>query len=313
MRSGVRILGPGGVLRALLVVTASVLTVMVATSSHSAIERRPVLTKKGIGEFLPARGGDWLTWQENSRSRLSHYDVFARRDGGRRFRVNAVGEGAVGGIDGSLLVYQQWKGGQSNIRFMDLATRQRFSPRVFINSKLWEYWPSISGDWVLFGRRNAASTRRKIFLFNRSTLKHRILDLTASPETVLLPGQVNGNWAVWHRCKPPTKCDVYRYNINLRVVKRIPNPSDRSQYAASVTLRGTVFFARGSRECGRNVSLMRYTPGGGLRKLTVLRPRRDVGDTYAATTARGDTALFFEQNTCDQVRKGTDVFKIRFI
>jgi hypothetical protein len=31
------------------------------------------------------------------------------------------------------------------------------------------------------------------------------------------------------------------------------------------------------------------------------------------TSARGDPTIFFEQNTCDQVRKATDIFKIRFI
>jgi hypothetical protein len=282
---------------------ACLIAVAGAAPSDGAIVRRRVVAKRGIGEFQPAHDSGWLAWEENSRADLDHYDVYARREGGARFKVNESGQAAVGGIDGDLLVYQGWRGKSSNIRFMDLSTRRRFSPQVFVNTRLWEYWPSISGDWLLFGRRNARRTRRKVILFNRATLTHRVLDVTSSGSAFLAPGQVNGNWAVWHRCKPPTRCNVYRYNIRLRIAKRIPNPTGRSQYAASVTPEGTVFFARGSRMCGRAVSLMRYTPGQRLRRLARLRPGRDLGDTYVSIGPSGAPAIFFERNTCRRLRE----------
>jgi hypothetical protein len=305
--AAVRRLSVGAALAALLVLASS-------APSQGAIQRIPMRAKEGIGEFQPAHSGAYFGWEQNSKANLDHYDVFVHRAGGKRRKVNAPKtQAAMGGIDGNILVYQQfWGTRTSDIRFLNLRTGKRYAPRVFVNTRLWEYWPSISGDWLLFGRRTIAGDKRRIILYNRARDAVRLLDITSSTSTFLAPGQVNGNWAVWHRCKPPTKCDVYRYNIALRATRKIPNPTDKSQYAASVTRDGTVFFARGRRTCGRGVQLMRYRDGR-PRALHRLKRGRDVGDTYASLTASGEVQLFFEQNRCGRLASGSDIFRVRFL
>jgi hypothetical protein len=301
--------------RALLAaLVAATITVALAVPSRSAVLRTPVRAKRGIGEFQPAHSGAYFAWERNTKAQPGHYDVYAQRSGGQRFKINAKkSNGALGGIDGTLLTYQQYFGDNSDIKLYNLVSRRRFEPRTYVNTKLWEYWPSISGEWLLFGRRNLAGDKRWVILFNRRSKRVRVLDVTTSTNTFLGPGQITGNWAVWHRCKPPTKCDVFRYDIQRGVSRKIPNPSDRSQYAASVTAEGNVFFARGSRQCGKRVKLMRYRKGRTPRPLLRLGRGRDIGDTYASTTSSGDVQIFFEQNQCRRVRTGTDIFRLRFI
>jgi hypothetical protein len=291
------------------------LVLALAPPAPGAVERVGVLTKKNVGEFQPARKSGYLGWEQNSAGNLDHLDVFARRDGGSAIKINPRRtQAAMGGIDGDILVYQQFRGTKkSDIKFFNLKTRRRFSPQIYVNTRKWEYWPDLDGDWVLFGRRNLRGDKRKIILYNRNTQNHRILDVTSSSETFLAPGQVNGNWVVWHRCKPPTKCDVYRYNINLKIAKKVPNVKDRSQYAPSVTPEGIVYFARGRRQCGRAVKFFRWRPGRKPHGLLRLRHNRDVGDSYVATTSAGKTEVFFEQNVCDALARRTNIYKIRFL
>lgn len=302
--------------RAVVVTGVCVALVLgLVSAAPGAVERVPVLTKPNVGEFQPARKSGYLGWEQNSAGDLRDLDVFARRDGGSAFKVNPRRtQAAMGGIDGDLLVYQQYHGTKtSDIKLFNLETRRRFSPQIFVNTRKWEYWPDLDGDWLLFGRRNLRGDKRKILLYNRNTQSHRILDITSSFETFLAPGQVNGNWVVWHRCKPPTKCDVYRYNIDLRIAKKVPNVKNRSQYAPSVTSDGIVYFARGRRQCGRSVKFFRWRPGAKPRALLRLRDNRDVGDSYVSTTPSGRTEVFFEQNVCNAVARRSDIYKIRFL
>ena len=39
--------------------------------------------------------------------------------------------------------------------------------------------------------------------------------VSRNPSTNVVPGQVNGNWAVWKACSP-AKCVVYRRDIHRR-------------------------------------------------------------------------------------------------
>src|SRR3972149_6590711 len=136
----------------------------------SAVSAEILLGGHRVGEYQAVRGKDFLAWQQNTRERPGHYDVFARPiGGGTAFRVNAAGtNGANGGIEGDLLVYPEFGGGASDLKFFDLASKDRSPPPRGINTREWEYWPSISGQWILFGRL-AGNGAREIILYDLST------------------------------------------------------------------------------------------------------------------------------------------------
>ena len=126
--------------------------------------------------------------------------------------------------------------------FFDLGSKDRTSPPRGVNTRRWEYWPTISGQWLLFGRR-AGDESREIILYDLSTRDATKLDEVGGRDTFLAPGQVNGDYAVWYRCTRGTKCNVILYNISDGVETKIPNPG-AFQYAPSVSSDGTVTFAR---------------------------------------------------------------------
>jgi hypothetical protein len=291
-----------------LALAGSALGALLATEALAA-PKIPVLTSKRAGEYQPARGSSYLAWEQNTRAHPNWFNVYARRDGGRKFRINRRGtQGAMGGIHGNTIVYQEFKGSNADIRFYNLDTGRRSNPQIYINTRGWEYWPSISGDWVLFGRRNLAATRRKIILYNRETLVVRVIDETTNAKSFISPGQVNGDYVVWHRCRPVPNCNVFRYNISTRLTRRIPRPPKSSQHAASVSQEGTVYFARSGKRCGRRVRLVRFPIGGPPRVISSLARGRDAGDSFVITEADG-THFYFEKNVCGKPAR-SDILKI---
>jgi hypothetical protein len=270
----------------------------------------PVRAKSGVGEFQPARRAPYLAWEQNTRARPKHFNVYVKPAGTPKLRVNARGtQGAMGDITGDVVVYQEFTGRASNIKYFDISTQKRTGPQIYVNTKLWEYWPSISGDWILFGRRNLSATERRVILYNRSTQDVRILDATHSAKSFIAPGQVNGEQAVWYRCRPADLCNVYRYNISSKVTSLIPNPDKRNQHAASIAPDGTIYFARGRRGCGNSVKLMRRPPGGPTTFMTRIQDGLDVGDSYAAVDASGNNQVFYEQFVCNKAI-GSNIYRV---
>jgi hypothetical protein len=262
----------------------------------AATRPRPLVSTPA-GEFQPARGRLHLAWERNTAAAPRRYDVFARRRGRRRFRVNAPGTNAAnGGISGMLLVYQQWRGRRSDIRVYNLRKHRRRRPAKGVNTAHWEYWPSVSGRWLLFGRRKPGGARR-IVLFDRRTGRARTLARTRGRSSFAAPGQVSGRWAVWWKCTPSTGCNVFRYNIRRKTRLRVPNPG-RYQRAPSVTPQGTVYFVRAARRCGASVKLMRYFPGAPPKALRKLTSGTTINDTYAYSGRVGRTKLLFERSRC---------------
>jgi hypothetical protein len=249
------------------------------------------------GEFQPVRSGRYLAWERNTRARPGRYAVYARRAGGRKFRVNARGtEAANGGIDGTRLVYQQFRKKKSDIKFFDVARRRRRNPPKGINTRHWEYWPSISGDWVMFGRY-ARRGNRKVVLTNLRTGAARVIARTTATGAFLGPGQVSGVWAVYTECTPATRCDVLRYNIVTRKTSRVPNPGFY-QRAPSVTPSGTVYFARARHRCGQSVRVMRHALGSRPTTVRRLPDGVDVGDTYVFARGPGGNRVLFDRRRC---------------
>ncbi|MFN2490420.1 MAG: hypothetical protein ABR529_11920 [Actinomycetota bacterium] len=280
--------------------TAALAVAIVALVVAGATAGTPDAVLQGpAGEFQPARSGHYLAWERNSAASPQHYDVFAKAVGRSRFKVNGRStEAASGGIDGDLLVYQQWKKSGSDLKLFDLRKKRRSDAPRKVNSRHWEYWPSLSGRWLLFGRRKGDGARR-IILFDRRSGKTRTLARTGSKKSFAAPGQVNGSWVVWWKCTPATACNVWRYNIHSRKRMEVPNPG-RYQRAASVTPQGTVYYVRSGADCGSSVKLMRYAPGAPSKLLVELPAGEDAHDTYAFSPRSKKTKVLYERNTCGQ-------------
>jgi hypothetical protein len=268
-----------------------------------------LLGRPGAGEYQPVEGDEFIAWQQNSRAHPRHYDVYARPlGGGEKFKVNAPStNGANGEIDGDRLVYQQFKHGASDLKFFDLSSKGRSNPPRRVNTDQWEYWPSISGRWLLFGRLYASGTRR-IILFDLSTNTARRLDKVRRDGAFLAPGQVNGDYAVWHRCRSARKCEVVRYHIPDGASKTIPNPTGQ-QHAPSVAEDGTVFFARSGGACGSGVRLVRYSLDGSSAVLWQLPSGDDIGATSVHLEADGTTMVLYDHFACREAAE-SDAWKI---
>ena len=305
---------PGAPCRRLFALLSAVVTISataaVLAPLASAVTPQPVLRSGKAGEFQPAPGDGILAWQENTRKRPNRYTVFARPDGGQRFKVNAKKtNGANGSIEGNSLIYQQYKGRKSNLKFFNLTTKKRREPSKGVNTKHWEYWPSISDDHLLFGRLKRNGGRR-IQLFNLEERKSSLLHRTISKKAFLAPGQVNGDYAVWYKCSPKKQCDVFRYHIPSDTREKIAN-SGAVQRSPSVSPEGTVYLVRSGKGCGNEAELVRQPPEleAPPTVLWQLPSGADVSRTHAHVTSDGGRDLYYEHNTCrDPV--ASDIYKI---
>lgn len=268
-----------------------------------------ILGRPRVGEFQPVRGGGWTAWQQNTRKRPRHYDVLARSvESSSQFRVNPPGTNAANGdIEGDFLVYQQFERRRSGLRFIDLTTRERSQPPSGVNTDAWEYWPSTSGRWLLFGRL-ARNTTRRVILFDLSTGVAKRLAKVRGVNTFLAPGQVNGDWAVWYRCPSKSECNVIRYRISTGESVVIANPRGLRYHAPSIDREGTVFYVRARSRCGNRVRIIRERLDGSSEELWRLPNGDDIGRTHAQMRPRANTILY-DHFSCGQAAE-SDAWQI---
>jgi hypothetical protein len=265
-------------------------SVLVVSTVHAETPE-VVLDRPRVGEYQPVRGSGWLVWQQNTVKRPQHYDLFARpAERGSKRRINESGtSGANGDIEEGILVYQQFERRRSGLRLFDLATGERSTLRA-VNTEHWEYWPSMSGSRLLFGRLQRNGTRR-VILFDVSTRDTMTLAKTSDADAFLAPGQVNGDWAVWYRCRDESECNVTRYHIPTGAFEVLPNSGGR-QHAPSVGRGGAVYFARAGAGCGRRVRIMRRPLDGPVEELWRLPNGDDIARTHVQRRRRGPTILY---------------------
>jgi Divergent InlB B-repeat domain len=295
---------------ALVVAAAAIVPLVIAPAPGArAVTPTLIMGRNRVGEFQGVRGGQFIAWQENSRRSPRHYDLFARRlGGGGAFKVNAAGtNGANGGIDGDVLLYQEFGKGKSDLKLFDLADRSRSSPPRGVNTAQWEYWPSMSGDHLLFGRLYKSGLRR-IILFDVASRDATSLDKVKGSGRFLAPGQVNGDYAVWSKCSTRRRCNVVLYRISDGTKTTIPNSGGRD-HAPSVTPDGVVYFARSGGACGSRTKILRSLPGGPPTILWRLPSGDDVGTTRAFLDAGGETTVFYDHFACGQATE-SDVWEI---
>jgi hypothetical protein len=292
------------------ILAAGCAVLLTATGAEALTEIKVRGTLKG--EYQPVAADGYLGWQEFSQV-TDRFNAFVKPAGEDPIRLNTgTAQGAMGGIDGQTLAYQQYRpaAGISDIKLFDLVSRTRSDPPPGVNTGQWEYFPSISGPWFLFARI-ASNGWRRVILRNTATSETRILAL-ANPNQFLAPGQVNGDFAVWEKCAGGD-CNVYRHQISTSDTEPVPNPG-RFQYAPSVADDGTMYFARHPLFCSERASIVRRPLGGSSSVLGKIKVNRDIGDTYVYTDGTGDNHVHYDRfvltDNCSSPVTKSDIYKI---
>jgi hypothetical protein len=291
-----QIIGCAAVAMAMLVAAAGPAraATQIAVKATPAFEQVP-----GTG------GGTYFAWTRGGRARL----FIQSAPGQPAFQVNGSRSRAFSGsIDGTTFVYQLARGGNSDIRSMDVVSHARSAP-TGINTPRWEWHPTVSGDWILFGREAIARHRWRVLLHNATTHQTITLADVQGRAARADPGQVSGDYAVWDRCAHHV-CNVYRYQISTHQTTRIPNTlTGRLQYFPSATSTGTVYFAHSGDGCGRNVKLIEWVEGQPLNVLAQFGPGRDITSTTQTVPDQvAGTDVYFDKFSC---RDGeSDIYEI---
>jgi hypothetical protein len=290
--------------------------ILASTSAAHPLASAPVPVKVSVrNEIYPAFGGEYFTWSKSRRSTSSPFDAYLQRGTNPAVKLNAKGtQGYAGGTDGVRVAYQEATGVKSDIRLFDVATSHRSSPKG-VNTKRWEWRPSISGNWLLFNRGMIfSSALQQVLLKNLVTGETRVLDSVKNRNAGLQVGQVNGNYAVWMRCQAAT-CNVFRYDIVAATKTQIPS-SGKVQYSPSVSAAGTTYFGRSGANCGESVELVKVTLTGVTSVLYALPGGKDFQSTFAAAVPGGGpppagistTRVFFDIGSCRPAR--VDIYSV---
>lgn len=172
-------------------------------------------------------------------------------------------------IDGTTVVYGAIpRHGDADLGLFDAASQTRSPLPDGVNTRNWEFSPTLSGDWLLFTRTNLnrvdlADAKVRVVLFNLSTHERVVLRELTEESHYLTSDQVSGDYATFESCRWDreadrySNCQVYLYEISTHDLVRMENPG-LQQYAGGVTDDGTVYLVRsgGPRywHCGTNAS-----------------------------------------------------------
>lgn len=260
----------------------------------------------GGSQTVPAAGNGYETWTNGGR-RVRNETLLAR-GGGRTFRVNPLHtSGYGGGIDGNRLVYQIVRGRRSDLRLYDLKKRRQISTLDRMNTRAWEWHPTISGGRVLFSRQRGNLSQVILQPLGRG--RARVLAAERSRTSALIAGQVNGRYATWTWCG--RTCEVVRMNLATGNRLRAPRPARRINYGGSVKRDGTLYYVQSGFGCGTNAAIMRFA-GGRVTEIDELGTGKDAFFTYA--DGANDRVLF-DEATCTYRGTGSrwDVLSFRDI
>jgi len=294
---------------------AALAALTVALTATAATAPAPV--KVGPrNEVAPAASDDWFVWSKSRQRRTSPFDLFAQQTGRKAFKVNPKNTQAYpGGIDGTTLVYQLIRGalaGRSDLRLYDLTTRRLQAIPPGVNTAKWECCATLSGGWLLFSRGQAYSRDRQLVLLgNLITGEQRVLDQLQNRNGILGAGQLNGNFAVWAKCNPYPRCQIFRYDLASASTTPLPATTGKVVYSPSVNEYGTVYYGQSNRGCGKSVQLVRQPVAGGPEAIAELPQGWDLDVTFAhRIPTRPPGAVITTRIYYDSVRCRTNSWNI---
>ena len=271
--------------RAVAVASLALSLCLVATSAQAVlITPVKVLDPPGV-QLQPFRNDAWVLFTSNSPSSPNHLDAFAEDPVTKtRVRLNATGtQGFAGGFDpgSNTAIYEQTKGGPGSIWFYDLDTDTR-TKVPGVNSPGNDYDPRISNTFITFFRDYSAGGKkfRGVYVFDRTG--PGLTRIASYPfARFLTNGSVGDQYATWTVCST-VSCSANVYNVDARVLKKIPTVNNRPQYAPVVEeVGGRVYFIRSGFGCGVQVTFFSVSVtalGGTPKKIAALPKGVDTDD-----------------------------------
>jgi hypothetical protein len=283
-----------------LIILGVAIALAAAPGSYALLAQQGVKTSRFYEQTpaaeIDAFGVRWFAWTQNTAAHPRRNDAFLTM-GPARVKLNAVGNGYLGGIDPPLVVYQQIYRGQSDLKIYNSETEARTNPPAGVNTPDWEWEPSISGDWLLYGRQDYETDAQWILLRSLTSPTEITLD---QGFTFRRAGQVNGNYAVWTHCD--VTCDVVRRDIGGGTDVTLPEPTSSTyQYGAAVASTGVTYVARSGKYCGSNARIVRYFGAGDPAQGTVvadLGSGRGLYSAFVRENNNGSIDVFYDRYRC---------------
>jgi hypothetical protein len=246
-----------------------------------------------------------------------HANAWFRRNSDPKTQLNTRAQGWDWGLDAAAttIAYQTNPNGNSDIKLYNWTTGKRSDAGSLVNTPRWEYQPSNSANWLLFARLNTSASPdvRSVYLVDTATQTAKRLDrFRGGPKAGnVWIGQVNGDWAAWEKDTNHYRNDtVYRYQVSTGQTEQIDHPSDRWDYASSITPDGTMYFVRTSGTCGKGVRLKSLDASDTLVTVYQLPAGYDVVKTFAVVNGDGSTSIYFDSYRCAARRSNGNLYQV---
>jgi hypothetical protein len=297
----------------LAVVAGGMITaLLVAAAADAALTPTPVVTRKGWQyRGTATAGGGYVAYTEATRD-FRHFRLFLKPAGMPRIQLTGKGYAYDGGFDGTKLIYAQafLHRGVSDIRVYDVNTQTTSQPDG-VNSRAWEYGPTMSNGVILFGRQLLRRGLERLILRDENAdTSTQLSEIRQLNGRSLEPGQVNGDWVTWDRFPANSIAStIYRYRISTATRERIHVPNGRAEFSPSIAPNGTVFYVRTRGGCRHPAQIRENVPGGADTMLVRIPAGFYVYQTYVVDEGGGELSVYYDQSSCSSHKKA-DVYKL---
>lgn len=281
-----------------------------ATINPDLVKGTSLFEGYGAGTHIGTRR--LFAWSNESGRDGDRIVGFAETNGGTLTRINARDtEAFVGGYDqgSDRVIFQQVRRGESDLFLYDTGSRDRVAIAE-LNDGHWQWNPSIDSHrgttWIAYGvnRFGSPAAKWRFFLANMRTGERTLLDETTNRCGCLFPGTIAYPWVTWAVGDDAT---AWRYDIRTGERTQLL-PSDRDEYAVTVTPDGTAYVAQGGDRCGAGAQLYRVDPDGTPFLLLSFREGREAANLSVDWTGPHDR-VFFDRRKCRT--GGSDIMRLR--
>jgi hypothetical protein len=279
--------------------TLAALALVLAPLPGAAISPTSVVATKRL-EIGASSNADWLAWTQDVKDHPADRLIRILSSSGPGQTLTGPGQFFAGTVDptGSQLAYQRVRDRHSDVHLWDLQTESEIALPDGMNTGAYEWGPSVSGGSYAFIRRSVGQFR--VYLVTDLATGDKVLVdfIWRYDGAIVSSTNLQGNWLVYSKCIERRGCNVYRYDIASDVVLKVPNPDQRYEYAPSVDLSGTVYFAKSGVSCGSAVHLMKWTGSGDPTVVWAYGKGRDTGATSVYDDGAGTVTLYSDLQNC---------------